>query len=171
MRPELTAQQALGVLDQLSAAGVEAWVDGGWGVDALVGRQSRLHADLDLIVPSASFLDALAALRRAGFEFLREELPSSIVYRHADGREVDIHPVVRTADGGGDQIRPDGSGRWHYGPPAIGRIDGREVPCTPLETQLRAHLDYEPDEDDFADMRLLRDVFGCELPRPYEGTS
>jgi len=165
----VTAEQALGVLDVLADAGVEPWVDGGWGVDALLGRQSRPHDDLDLVVPSESFIAALAALRRAGFEFLREELPASVVYRHPDGREVDIHPVLRTADGGGDQFRPDGAGRWHYGPPAKGRIGGREIACLSLESQLRAHLDYEPDDDDFADMRLLSQTFGCELPAPYAG--
>lgn len=164
----MTAEQALGVLDSLAAAGVEAWVDGGWGVDALVGRQSRPHADLDLAVPSECLVAALAALRRDGFAFAREELPASVVYRHADGREVDIHPVERTADGGGDQIRPDGTGRWHYGPPTTGRIAGREVTCLSLDTQLRAHVGYEPDADDARDLRLLREAFGCRLPPPYE---
>lgn len=39
------------VLDLLSDADVETWVSGGWGVDALVGRQTRTHRDLDLLVP------------------------------------------------------------------------------------------------------------------------
>jgi lincosamide nucleotidyltransferase A/C/D/E len=33
------------LLEQLAAVG-PAWVGGGWGVDALVGRQTRSHADL-----------------------------------------------------------------------------------------------------------------------------
>jgi lincosamide nucleotidyltransferase A/C/D/E len=164
----MTAVQALGVLDALAAAGVEAWVDGGWGVDALVGRQSREHADLDLAVPSEHLLAALAALRREGFEFKEEELPASVVYRHPDGREVDIHPVERTADGGGDQIRPDGTARWHYDAPVTGRIGGRDVLCMSLETQLRGHVGYEPDDGDFADMGLLGRTFGCELPAPFD---
>lgn len=34
------------MIDQLTAAGIRVWVDGGWGVDALVGRQTRHHDDL-----------------------------------------------------------------------------------------------------------------------------
>jgi lincosamide nucleotidyltransferase A/C/D/E len=164
----VTAEQALGVLDALAGRGVEAWVDGGWGVDALVGRQSRPHSDLDLVIPGEHFVAACAALRADGFAFEREELPASVVFRHEDGREVDLHPAERTADGGGDQYRPDGVGRWHYGPPVRGRIGGRWVTCLSLETQLRGHVGYEPDEDDFADMRLLRDELGCELPAPFD---
>jgi lincosamide nucleotidyltransferase A/C/D/E len=39
--------EVLGVLGDLANAGCAVWV-GGWGVDALVGRQTRLHRDLDL---------------------------------------------------------------------------------------------------------------------------
>jgi hypothetical protein len=38
------------VLDALDSAGVEWWVLGGWGVDALIGEQTRAHKDLDLAV-------------------------------------------------------------------------------------------------------------------------
>jgi lincosamide nucleotidyltransferase A/C/D/E len=33
----MTAAHVLDALERLEAAGVEAWVDGGWGVDALLG--------------------------------------------------------------------------------------------------------------------------------------
>jgi lincosamide nucleotidyltransferase A/C/D/E len=41
------AEDVLAVLDRLGAAGVAVWLDGGWGIDALLGRQSRAHADAD----------------------------------------------------------------------------------------------------------------------------
>ena len=31
---------------------IKIWVDGGWGVDALLRRQCREHSDLDIIVAS-----------------------------------------------------------------------------------------------------------------------
>ena len=164
----MTADQALAVLDVLASAGVEAWVDGGWGIDALVGAQTRAHGDLDLVVAADALDVAVAALAGEGFGVLRVELPASIALRHADGREVDLHPVEPTADGGGDQTQPDGVERWHYGPPTLGRIAGRDVLCCSLETQLRSHVGYEPDEDDVADMRVLAAHFGCALPPPYD---
>ena len=36
----------------LQSAGVRVWLDGGWSVDALLGEQTRPHADLDLAVPA-----------------------------------------------------------------------------------------------------------------------
>ena len=37
----MTPQRVLALLDLLE--GLAVWVDGGWGVDALVGRQTREH--------------------------------------------------------------------------------------------------------------------------------
>ena len=42
--------QLLTVVDALEAAGVPYWVAGGWGVDVLLGRQTRMHRDLDIVV-------------------------------------------------------------------------------------------------------------------------
>jgi lincosamide nucleotidyltransferase A/C/D/E len=38
------------VLELFESEAIEVWIDGGWGVDALVGRQTRPHEDLDLVV-------------------------------------------------------------------------------------------------------------------------
>src|SRR2546422_5781430 len=46
----MVASDVVEVLDRLDGAGIEASLDGGWGVDALLGEQTRPHDDLDLIV-------------------------------------------------------------------------------------------------------------------------
>jgi len=107
-------------------------------------------------------------LRADGYTVLRGELPVAIALRHGDGREVDLHPLALTPDGGGDQQQPDGAPPWHYGPPATGHIDGRPVPCNGLDTQIRSHLGYPTDHNDHADMRALAHHFGCPLPAPYD---
>ena len=48
---EITAQDAVELLDLIESAGIEVYVDGGWGVDALLGRQTRTHLDLDIALP------------------------------------------------------------------------------------------------------------------------
>jgi lincosamide nucleotidyltransferase A/C/D/E len=40
----------LAALRLLASAHCPVWIDGGWGVDALLGRQTRLNADLDLAI-------------------------------------------------------------------------------------------------------------------------
>ena len=47
-----SAAAALEVLGVLRSNVVEAWVAGGWGVDALLGEQTREHRDLDILIPN-----------------------------------------------------------------------------------------------------------------------
>jgi lincosamide nucleotidyltransferase A/C/D/E len=49
-RMTMTAADVVEILGWLRAASADVWLDGGWGVDALVGEQTREHKDLDLIV-------------------------------------------------------------------------------------------------------------------------
>ena len=49
----------------ITQLGVEIWIDGGWGVDALLGEQTRPHKDLDIAIQQKD----VAALR----EFLHAQ--------------------------------------------------------------------------------------------------
>ncbi|MEJ7792124.1 MAG: hypothetical protein WKF65_09165 [Gaiellaceae bacterium] len=44
----MSAADVVEVLDVLEAADVAVFLDGGWGVDALIGAQTREHDDLDV---------------------------------------------------------------------------------------------------------------------------
>jgi hypothetical protein len=112
----------------------------------------------------------LTGLITDGFVIIRDWRPTAIALRHPDGREIDLHPVRLTADGGGDQVQLDGVTTWHYDVPVEGSIDGRPVPCCSVETQIEAHRGYEPDDDDRHDMALLQAAFDVELPTPYRST-
>lgn len=46
----MSAAEVLQVLELLEHSHVRVSVDGGWGVDALLGYQTRNHADLDLVL-------------------------------------------------------------------------------------------------------------------------
>ena len=163
----MRGDEVLHVLDQLMAEGIVAWVDGGWGVDALLGRQTRHHSDLDLVIDAAALSRFNAVLLAEGFEVVRDWLPTAIAFRHPDGRAIDLHPAELTPDGGGDQVQRDGEKRFHYAAPTVGRIGSRSVSCCTVETQIASHLGYQPNEDDVADMEALAAKFGRELPPPY----
>ena len=62
----LDASDVLVVLDQLDQAGQVVWLDGGWGVDALLGHHSRPHQDLDLVIARDDCAAAEAALAGMG---------------------------------------------------------------------------------------------------------
>ena len=71
----LEASDVLAVLDQLDRAGVVVWLDGGWGVDALLGGQSRPHQDLDLVIDRDDSEAAQTALAGMGFRHNRTIVP------------------------------------------------------------------------------------------------
>ena len=64
---EIDAADASRILGQLEAAGLVVWLDGGWGVDALLGYQTRPHQDLDLVIARDDLAAAQQTLAAAGF--------------------------------------------------------------------------------------------------------
>jgi lincosamide nucleotidyltransferase A/C/D/E len=64
-------RDVLEVLDILDADGVMHWLDGGWGVDALLGVQTRPHADLDLAVPREHVAQVVAVPTAARLSCIR----------------------------------------------------------------------------------------------------
>ena len=48
--PSMSAEAVIEAMTVLRAAGITAWIGGGWGIDALVGEQTRVHRDLDLAI-------------------------------------------------------------------------------------------------------------------------
>ena len=47
----MRAEEVVALHTLLVGRGVRVWVDGGWGVDALLGEQTRPHKDFDALVP------------------------------------------------------------------------------------------------------------------------
>jgi lincosamide nucleotidyltransferase A/C/D/E len=168
----MTAEAVLQVLELLERGDVNVSVDGGWGVDALLGHQTRSHEDLDLLLAADDVETAGALLCSAGFVVLRDLLPTAIAYTHSDGRGVDLHPISRTLDGGGDQdLTRAGLGEdaplFHYGPSVRGSVAGTQVWCVDGATQLRAHLGYAPQDKDRADVARLAALLQVDLPEQY----
>ncbi|WBB78300.1 aminoglycoside adenylyltransferase [Micromonospora sp. WMMD882] len=144
------------VLDTLAAAGCNAWISGGWGVDALFGRQTRPHRDLDLAVAAEDEAAALLALGRLGYVIETDWRPVRVeVVAEARGR-VDLHPLKFDEVGHGHQAGLDGgSFRWPKECFTTGAIAGRPVNCISVEQQLLFHSGYEPRDIDRADLALL----------------
>ncbi len=158
------------LLNALDDLGTAYWLDGGWGVDALLGEQTRPHGDVDLVVHRADLDRVRRLLTERGYAVLRDWLPATLALRDPGGREVDLHPVDPTPDGGGDQVLvapglpPGGPTSWHYGPPVAGRVGTRPVRCAAAAEQLAMHEGYAPRSTDRGDVRLLAARFGLPLP-------
>lgn len=163
----MDAEDVIAVLHLLDGTGIDVWVDGGWGVDALIGQETRSHGDLDVVVPLPELDRIRRVLAGAGYtRMLRDLKPTALALAGAAGRSIDLHLVVPTGDGGGDQLLEDG-GRFHYPAPVAGSIAGHAVRCVDADTQVRAHLGYPPTTQDHQDMRALATRLGVRLPPPY----
>lgn len=165
----MRADDVLEVLAALGEAGVRTSLEGGWGVDALVGRQTREHDDLDLAVAREDCEKAVAALGARGFahdESAWPGLPARLVLRDAGGRRVDLHPLVFDAAGNGWLELPEDG--WSLHPADLlwheGTVGGAPVACIAAELQLRFHLGYPWRDRDRHDLRVLAAARRIPLP-------
>jgi lincosamide nucleotidyltransferase A/C/D/E len=165
----MRAADVLAVIDRLNAAMIPVWIDGGWGIDALLGAEHRPHDDVDIVVPLARMAAVQQALAPLGFVMHEDELPTRCVLRDPSDRRIDCHPVAFDATGAATQRLPDGRNAPYPAAGFTGRgvIGGRPVRCLTPEVQVLHHLGYEPDEKDFQDIPLLCAHFGLPLPEPY----
>ena len=168
----MEAVHVVELLDCLAAHGVDVRLDGGWGVDALVGRQTRPHGDLDLVIDREWLPAATAALATLGYHHdpaVRPGPPARHVLRSAAGRQIDFHPITLDEHGNGWQRLYDGA--WGLYPAAglagAGTVADYPVRCITAELQLRHHLGYPPTAEDRHDLRLL--AAECGTPLPPEG--
>jgi len=153
----MTAADVVELVRLLRVHNVDVVLDGGWGVDALLERQTRPHADLDIAIAE----DQVATLRRVlderGFRVQGESAhqPHNFVLVDAVGRRLDVHV-------------------WPGIPYPLaslegtGVVAGESVRCITAEWTVRFHCQYEPDEDDYHDVRALCEHFGIALPELYE---
>lgn len=154
----MEAADVIAVLEVLTGVGVASWLDGGWGVDALVGRQTRPHEDLDLVIAASDAGTAIDALRGVGFSVDEDLRPVSFTMRTPDGRKVDFHPVGWDEHGGGVQAQPDNSS-WTYpaeGFRGLGQVAGQPVRCLTADVQILCHAGYQLDAGDLWDLEVLR---------------
>ena len=166
----MQAPDVLEILGTLTAAGLRVWLDGGWGVDALLGEQTRDHQDVDIVVELDRIDDAVHAVEKLGFGLVEDYLPTRAVLRLSDGRQIDVHPVTFDAEGTGWQVGAAPNGADCAYPPdgfGHGRVLESDVPCLTAALQVEHHRGYEPRGRDRSDMRALADTFGLGLPAPY----
>jgi lincosamide nucleotidyltransferase A/C/D/E len=166
----MRANDVVEVLDALEDAGVTVWLDGGWGVDALLGEQTREHDDLDVVADIDHVPKIVVTLGKLGFTTLKTwpDSPESFVLADAADRRFDVHPLRFDSEGNG--VQQIERGEWTYpadGFKGRGAVAGRPVRCLTPEVQVLTHGGYELDDDDFADLEALRARFGVEL-RPYQ---
>jgi len=179
----VSAADAIEIIRHLSAEGIQAWVCGGWGIDALLARETRPHKDLDILVQLDNIVRARALLEADGYklkelwsENLRTadsrgvETDTAFVLEDAAGRQIDLHAISLHPDGGATPAYDGGDigpGMTFSAEDLLGEgtIAGVPVCCLSVEMQFRGHTGYELPERQIPDLELLRERFGTERPR------
>jgi lincosamide nucleotidyltransferase A/C/D/E len=167
----MTSVDVLDFYRTMFAMGVEVWIDGGWGVDALLGEQTRFHKDLDIAIQERHvplLLEVLLARRYAEVK-VEDARPWNFVLGDENGREIDVHVIVLDENGNG-QYGPAENGEMYPAASLTGSglIEGQTVRCISAEWAVKFHSGYVPKEKDFRDVSALCEKFGFGLPTTYE---
>ena len=141
----MPARDVVTAVGVLSEAGLDVVVAGGWGIDALLGRQTRRHGDLDLLVTGGlpAVRTAADVLAETGFRVVDGQaegghwMPVFVVVRNDSGRTIELLPVDSSPE------------------VVTGTLAGRPVPCLSAEKQLEYHRGYQPTREDRKDIERL----------------
>src|SRR5260370_38671506 len=102
----IAPRAVVSLLTCLEAHGIPYWLDGGIGVDALLGSWSREHSDLDLVIPLAQAAEARRALGTLGLTHVTDGLPPRLAGSDGGNRRVDPPPLTFRDEGGGGPRAP-----------------------------------------------------------------
>ena len=172
----VSAEDVIIIYQRLLDNGIQVWLSGGWGIDALLGEQTRPHKDLDVIM----LLDDVARMRELlgqdgyGLEELWSEnrwavdahgteIPTAFVLQDAEGRQLDAHAMQLDDQGNGvsawegERIAFE---RQDLASP--GTIAGVTVRCLSPNMQVLLHMGYELPDKQLRDLELLREKLGVE---------
>jgi lincosamide nucleotidyltransferase A/C/D/E len=169
--PGMTAANVIEFLAKMETLGIQIWIIGGWGVDALLGEQTRPHDDLDIVIQWKDVERACEYLEGRSFRNVPRPDTSTWNFVLGDslGHEIDFHVIVFDEEGNGiygpterGVIYPPAGSLWDDG-----SIMGHRVRCISPEQMVKDHIGYKVRERDFQDVSALCEKFGIAIPEEY----
>jgi lincosamide nucleotidyltransferase A/C/D/E len=168
---DMTADEVVELYNQLASLGVKIWIDGGWGVDALLERQTRPHEDVDIVIQQKDLLVLRQLLEDQGYQDVPRDDTSdwNFVLGDDEGHLVDVHVIVFDDQKNGI-YGPVERGEFYPAQSLIGTgaIGRQKVRCITPEYLVQFHTGYELQESDYRDVSALCAKFGIDLPQEYE---
>jgi lincosamide nucleotidyltransferase A/C/D/E len=161
----MTADDVIQLYRDLESRGITICIDGGWAVDALLGRQTRPHADLDIALEERHVPPLRALLEARGYRDVQRDDSSrwNFVLGDEQGRQVDVHAFV--LDGAGRVV--DGIKYPAGSLTGTGTIAGHVVRCIEPSHLVAFHTGYPLRVTDWMDVTALCERFGIALPDEY----
>jgi lincosamide nucleotidyltransferase A/C/D/E len=159
----MNSADVIDLYSKLDTAGIKIWIDGGWGVDALLGKQTRPHEDLDIAIQQKDVPKLCELLEAEGYKEVKRDNQWNFVLGDPKGRKIDLHAFV--FDGMGNVVEG-----IPYPPASLtgtGSINGHRVNCISPEYMIKFHSGYKLRDKDFKDVSALCDHFGMDYPEEY----
>ena len=171
----VSAEDVIKLYQPLSTNGIQVWLNGGWGIDALLGEQTRPHKDLDVfvLVDDVNRLCELLSLIGYSLKELWSEnrwavdakgiqTMTGFVLHDPDGHELDLHAMRLDEHGNGIPAwdSNDGFILTTQDLAGVGMVAGCKLPCITAEKQMLCHTGYVLPEYQIRDLQLLHDKFG-----------
>jgi lincosamide nucleotidyltransferase A/C/D/E len=163
---DFSATDVIEFLRLLDENHIKVHIDGGWGVDALIGEQTRPHSDLDIAIEHKNVAIVRALLEARGYQDVPRDdtRDCNFVLGDDQGHQVDIHTYTFDAEG-----------RLIFGVPypfdsltGAGVLCGHPVNCISPEWMVKFHTGYKLDENDYRDVKALCQRFGIKMPPEYD---
>ncbi|OGD97372.1 hypothetical protein A3A49_00975 [Candidatus Curtissbacteria bacterium RIFCSPLOWO2_01_FULL_38_11b] len=171
--PTITeAEDVVSLYRLLESESIEVWLDGGWAVDALLGEQTRSHADVDIVIQQKDVSKLRELLESRGYKDVERDDTSSWNFVLVDdkGHEVDVHVIVFDENGNG-LYEPLEKGVMFPSDSLIGKgeVNGLAVKCISAEYMVKfiSLWLFKLRDKDFKDVSALCDKFGIEYPEEY----
>ena len=166
MAQEITLEDMHRYLDLFAELDLKIWIDGGWGVDALLGEQSRHHEDLDFLIEKSDSDRLVKAIRLLGFKDVHtnDHTEWNFVMGTASGKYFDFHVIERTTDGNYTYGSPENP--FHIAQESLqgqGQLGGRIIRCPSAEYQINSHSGYRLKQSDINEVTALGEKFGIPL--------
>ena len=159
-RKEVTTKEDLmTIIHLLENAGIRYWLDGGWGVDILAGKQTRAHRDIDINFDSQHTEKLLNILFKYGYKVDTDWKPVRIELYSDKYGYLDIHPFILNEDGTSKQADLEG-GWYEFDKDLFSNavFEGKIIPCISLKGQKLFHSGYELRDKDKHDILILESI-------------
>ena len=162
----MTADKVVQIYSLFRQSAITVWIDGGWGIDALLGQQTRNHSDLDIVIQVHDVEKAIHILQEKGYIKPKEANKSDHNFvMISDTDQIDFHVICFDDDGKGVYGPSDNNVYYpEYAFGYYGKIKGLTVNCISPQYQLESHSGYTLRLCDYQDVQRLCEAF--QLPAP-----